>query len=109
LQKKQSRKKEKQRRKKKGGGSDKVFVGLTFCVTGKFDSYSQSQMKSLLEKHGGSTTTTVNKTVTHLVCAKLGTAKADKATTLGIPIVSEEWVKTSIDEGEPSEDGFLCD
>lgn len=97
----------KKKPKKKKGKSDKVFVGLTFCVTGKFDTHSQSSMRTLLEKHGGSTAKTVNKTVTHLVCAQLGSAKADKASSLGIPIVSEQWVLDSIEEGEPSEDGFL--
>jgi len=84
-------------------------VGLTFCVTGKFDHHSQAQMKALIEKHGGSTATTVNKTCTHLVASQLGTAKAYKAKGLGIPIVSEQWVLDSIDEGEPASEGFMTD
>jgi len=76
-------------------------------VTGKFDTNTQSGLKTLIEKNGGSTANSVTQLVTHLVASALGTAKADKARELGLPIVSEQWVLDSIAQGEPADDGFL--
>jgi len=101
--KKTSAKKGGTKRKKAGGGA---FDGLVFCVSGSFTK-SQSEMKKLLEENGGTVAGSVTAKVTHLVGSDAGTGKAAKAVEKGIPVVTEEWVDKSVEEGAPSTDTSL--
>ncbi len=64
--------------------------GKSIVVSGKFLLYSRDEIKALIESHGGKVLAAVSSNVDYLVAGeKMGAAKLQKATKLGIKIVSE--------------------
>ncbi len=67
------------------------LAGLSVVVSGKFVRYSRDEIKSLIESHGGRNVAAVSGAVDMLVAGdKMGPAKLQKATKLGVRIVSED-------------------
>ncbi|MFR9649126.1 MAG: NAD-dependent DNA ligase LigA [Rikenellaceae bacterium] len=77
--------------------------GLSFVISGKFTTYSRDEIKALIESHSGRNLSAVSSSVDYLIAGdKIGPAKLQKATKLGVKIISEsefiEMLSTSSDE-----------
>jgi DNA ligase (NAD+) len=66
------------------------LVGKQIVVSGVFENVSRSELKKLIEEHGGKNGSSLSKNTAFIVAGdKMGPAKKDKAEKLGIPLVSE--------------------
>jgi DNA ligase (NAD+) len=64
--------------------------GLTFVVSGTFDKFSRDEIKKEIESHGGKNSGSISsKTSFVLAGENMGPEKAKKATSLGIPVITE--------------------
>lgn len=65
--------------------------GKTFVISGVFESISREELQQLIQAHGGKVVSSISAKLNYLVAgAKMGPAKLEKATKLGIAILSEE-------------------
>lgn len=65
--------------------------GKTLVISGSFIRHSRDELKSLIELHGGKNLAAVSGSTDYLLAGdKIGPAKLQKATKLGIQIISEE-------------------
>ncbi len=68
-----------------------VLAGLNFVISGSFDNHSRDELKALIEAHGGKNLAAVSANTSYLLAGhKIGPAKLQKATKLGVQIISEE-------------------
>jgi DNA ligase (NAD+) len=63
--------------------------GKTLVVTGTLVKYTRDEIKDLIEKAGGRAASSVSKSTDFLVAGEKAGSKLDKATQLGVPILSE--------------------
>lgn len=68
-----------------------LLEGKNFVVSGVFSKFSRDELKNLIEEHGGKNVSSIS-AKTHFVIAgdKMGPAKLEKASSLEIPIISED-------------------
>ena len=67
------------------------LVGLTFVISGSFADHSRDELKALIEAHGGKNLAAVSSNTSYLLAGdKIGPAKLQKATKLGVRIISEQ-------------------
>ena len=72
-------------------GRDDSLEGKTFVFTGSLDGLTRSEAQELVERHGGSATSSVSGNTDYLVAgANPGQRKRDDAESEGVPILSEE-------------------
>lgn len=65
--------------------------GATVVISGTFTLHSRDEYKTLIEQHGGKKTASVSAKTTYLLAGEnMGPAKLEKATKLGIKIISED-------------------
>lgn len=65
--------------------------GLSIIISGTFEKYSRDEIKELIEQNGGKNTGSISKNTSYLLAGNnIGPSKLEKATKLGIPIISEE-------------------
>jgi len=65
--------------------------GLTFVVSGVFETFSRNDLKKSIEKNGGKNSGSLSKKTNYLIAGdKMGPAKKVKAENLGIQILTEE-------------------
>ncbi len=77
-----------------------IFAGRSFVISGKFLRHSRDELKELIELHGGRNLAAVSANTDYLVAGeKMGPAKLQKATKLGIRILSEEEFEALLSEG----------
>ena len=70
--------------------SDKL-KGLTIVISGTFARHSRDEYKAMIEQHGGKNTGSISKKTNYLLAGEnMGPAKLEKATVLGIKILSED-------------------
>ncbi|WP_299822292.1 NAD-dependent DNA ligase LigA [uncultured Pontibacter sp.] len=70
--------------------SDKL-AGHTFVISGVFESISRDELQQLIVSHGGKVVSSISAKLSYLVAGdKMGPAKLEKATKLGITILSED-------------------
>ncbi|MCR5545240.1 MAG: NAD-dependent DNA ligase LigA [Lachnospiraceae bacterium] len=67
-----------------------VFSGKTFVITGTLPTMGRKDAQSFIESNGGKVTGSVSKKTDYLVAGEAAGSKLDKATALGITILSEE-------------------
>ena len=68
-----------------------VLQGKSFVVSGVFENHSRTELKELIEKHGGKNTGSISSKTDYLLAgANMGPAKKEKALKLNIPIITEE-------------------
>jgi DNA ligase (NAD+) len=80
--------------------SDRL-AGLTFVLSGVFENYSREQLQQLIQQHGGKITGSISKKLSYLVAGdNMGPAKLEKATTLKVPIISENELLALLPVGE---------
>ncbi|MFN6944380.1 MAG: NAD-dependent DNA ligase LigA [Cytophagaceae bacterium] len=67
------------------------FEGKSFVVSGVFSQFSRDEIKEKIELNGGKVLSSVSAKLNYLVAGEnMGPAKLDKATKLGVQIISEE-------------------
>ena len=65
--------------------------GATVVISGTFTLHSRDEYKTLIEQHGGKNTASVSAKTTYLLAGEnMGPAKLEKASKLGIKIISED-------------------
>lgn len=70
--------------------SDKL-KGLTIVISGTFAHHSRDEYKAMIEQHGGKNTGSISKKTNYILAGEnMGPAKLEKATALGIKIMSED-------------------
>lgn len=67
----------------------KVFLGKTIVFTGTFARYTRTEAERLVEACGGKTSTSVSKKTSYVVAGEEAGSKLDKATALGVKVISE--------------------
>ena len=76
------------------------LAGKNFVITGRFSGHSRDELKELIEAHGGKNLAAVSANVDFLVAGeKIGPAKLQKATKLGVRLISEEELLAMIASG----------
>jgi DNA ligase (NAD+) len=70
------------------------FEGMNFVVSGVFSTFSRDELKKLIEDNGGKNVSSISAKTTYVVAGEnMGPAKLEKATKLGVKILSEEEFK----------------
>ncbi|NNL15757.1 MAG: NAD-dependent DNA ligase LigA [Flavobacteriaceae bacterium] len=65
--------------------------GSTFVVSGVFETISRNELKKLIEDNGGKVASSISSKTSYIVAGEnMGPSKRAKATTLNIPIISEQ-------------------
>ncbi len=79
-----------------------VLEGKSFVVSGVFQRHSRTEIKALVELHGGKNTGSISSKTDYVLAGdNMGPAKKEKADKLGVPIISEEDFEKMI-EGLPN-------
>jgi DNA ligase (NAD+) len=67
-----------------------ILEGKTFVVSGIFSHFSRDEIKELIEKHGGKNVGSVSSKTDYILAGEnMGPTKLEKATKLGVIIISE--------------------
>jgi DNA ligase (NAD+) len=67
------------------------FEGMNFVVSGVFSTFSRDELKKVIEDNGGKNISSISAKTTYVVAGEnMGPAKLEKATKLGVKILSEE-------------------
>lgn len=70
---------------------DNIFNGKSFVVSGVFENYSRDELKAKITYFGGKNVSSISSKTDYLLAGdKMGPAKLEKATKLGINIISEQ-------------------
>ena len=77
--------------------SDKL-LGKKIVVTGKLVTYTRAQIEALIEANGGKTASSVSKKTDFVVAGEDAGSKLEKARTLGVPVISEQELKTMLQD-----------
>lgn len=68
-----------------------ALEGKTFVVSGVFTRFSRDEIKALIEKNGGKNVGSISAKTSYVLAGEnMGPAKLEKASSLGIAIISEE-------------------
>ena len=79
-----------------------ALEGLNFVISGSFTNHSRDELKALIEAHGGKNLAAVSANTSYLLAGdKIGPAKLQRATKLGIKIISEDDFMAMIADAEP--------
>ncbi|BCY29508.1 NAD-dependent DNA ligase LigA [Flavobacterium okayamense] len=73
------------------GNFSEKLKGKTFVVSGVFETFSRDDLKKAIEDNGGKVGSSISSKTDYVVAgANMGPSKLDKASKLGIPIISEQ-------------------
>jgi DNA ligase (NAD+) len=72
-----------------GEAQDETFAGKQFVLTGKLESLTREEARSLIEARGGRVTSTVSKKTDYVIAGEDAGSKLDKARTLGLRVLDE--------------------
>lgn len=75
-----------------------VFAGKTLVVTGTLVKFSRDEIKAVIEANGGKVSGSVSAKTHYVVVGENAGSKAEKATQLNIPILTEEQFLKMIEE-----------
>jgi DNA ligase (NAD+) len=68
-----------------------TLEGSNFVVSGVFTKFSRDELKNLIEEHGGKNVSSISAKTNFIIAGdKMGPAKLEKASSLGVPIISED-------------------
>jgi DNA ligase (NAD+) len=73
---------------KKKTSTSKKLEGLTFVITGTLEGLSRDEAKDMIEANGGSTSSSVSKKTSYLLCGDDPGTKLQKAQDLGVKVIS---------------------
>ncbi|QKX07488.1 NAD-dependent DNA ligase LigA [Aquimarina sp. TRL1] len=72
-------------------GQTEVLSGKVFVVSGVFEKVSRNELKKLIEDNGGKVSSSISSKTSYVVAgANMGPSKLEKATKLGVAIISED-------------------
>jgi DNA ligase (NAD+) len=72
-------------------GATEKLKGLSFVISGTFQNFSRDELKADIELHGGKNVSGISAKTSYLIAGEnIGPSKLEKATSLKIPIISEE-------------------
>jgi DNA ligase (NAD+) len=72
-------------------GATDTLGGAAIVVSGVFVHHDRSEIKKLIEKHGGKVSSSISKKTAFIVAGdKMGPSKKEKAEKLGVEIISED-------------------
>jgi DNA ligase (NAD+) len=72
-------------------GRSDMLKGQTFVISGVFHRHSRDEYKALIEKNGGKNSASVSSKTDYILAGEnMGPAKLEKASSLGIKIISED-------------------
>ena len=72
-------------------GATEKLKGLSFVISGTFQNFSRDELKADIELHGGKNASGISAKTSYLIAGEnIGPSKLEKATTLKIPIITEE-------------------
>jgi DNA ligase (NAD+) len=74
--------------------------GLTFVLTGTLPSLSREQATEIIEAHGGKVVSSVSRKTSYVLVGEAPGSKAEKAASLGVPILSENDLRRLIGESD---------
>lgn len=78
-----------------------TLEGLNFVISGSFAEHSRDELKALIEAHGGKNLAAVSANTSYLLAGdKIGPSKLQKATKLGVKIISEQEFMAMIADSE---------
>lgn len=63
------------------------FVGRTFCISGKLPT-TKEKIEKIIRENGGTMLSGVSANLSYLICEELGNSKPEKASKIGVPIIS---------------------
>ncbi|QGY46837.1 NAD-dependent DNA ligase LigA [Maribellus comscasis] len=64
--------------------------GLSIIISGTFEKFSRDELKNMIEQNGGKNVGSISKKTNYLIAGEnMGPSKLEKATKLGVPIISE--------------------
>lgn len=64
------------------------LTGMTFVITGSFETMSRNEMKAWLEARGAKVSGSISKKTSYLLAGENGGSKQEKAESIGIPIIN---------------------
>lgn len=83
-----------------------VLEGKTLVVTGTLERFTRTEIKELIQQHGGRASSSVSKKTDFLVAGEAAGSKLDKARELGVNVISEdelfEMLNATDGEAEPA-------
>jgi DNA ligase (NAD+) len=83
----------------------RTLEGMSIVVTGSLTDFSRDQAKEAILVRGGKASSSVSKKTAYVVVGDSPGSKADKAETLGVPVLDEDGFKKLLADGpEPSGD-----
>ncbi len=68
---------------------DDRFAGLTFVLTGTLSQYTRKEASDIIVARGGKTASSVSKKTNYVLAGEDAGSKLQKATDLGVPVISE--------------------
>lgn len=68
----------------------RVLEGKTLVVTGTLERFTRTEIKELIQQHGGRASSSVSKKTDFLVAGEAAGSKLDKARELGVNVISED-------------------
>ena len=68
---------------------DERFAGMTFVLTGALEKYTREEAGELIQKHGGSVSSSVSKKTSWVLAGEDAGSKLQKAQSLGVPVITE--------------------
>jgi DNA ligase (NAD+) len=72
-------------------GATDILAGAAIVVSGVFEHHDRSEIKKLIEKHGGKVSSSISKKTAFVVAGdKMGPSKKEKAEKLGVEMLSED-------------------
>lgn len=72
-------------------GASDALAGQSIVISGTFTRHSRDEYKALIELHGGKNVGSISKKTTAILAGEnMGPSKLEKATSLGIPLMTEE-------------------
>ena len=68
-----------------------ALEGASIVVSGVFTQFSRTDLKKIIEQHGGKNVGSISKKTTFVIAGEnMGPSKRQKAEGLGVPLISEE-------------------
>lgn len=72
-------------------GKTNKLNGLNIVISGTFEKHSRDELKDLIEQNGGKNAGSISKKTSYVLAGEnMGPSKLEKATELGVPIISED-------------------
>jgi DNA ligase (NAD+) len=79
-----------------------TLAGKTIVVTGSLESFSRTEIEEVIRRHGGKAASSVSKNTDFVLVGKDPGSKAEKAQTLGVPIINEDEFKAMVSKDPDS-------